>query len=62
MPSSVRLERPDGFKGEIDGDSVSTFVHKVDLFFGLTNIVDEQLRANLAVSLLKEAAYTWFRS
>ena len=56
----VKLEKPAVFRGEMDGDTVSSFLHKCDLFFQLSGLVDTHLQAVYAVFLLQDDAYTWF--
>ena len=62
LPPNVKLERPAVFKGEMDGDTVSSFCHKLDVFFELTGLSDGYLRASFAVTSLMDAAHVWYIS
>ena len=44
----------------MDGDVVYSFVHVVDIYFGLTGIINEQIRYKFASLLLIENAANWY--
>ena len=43
----------------MDDDTVCSFVHVVDTYFGLTGIVNKQIRHKFASFLLIEDAENW---
>ena len=46
----------------MDGDTVSSFVHKLDVLFELSGLANGRKRAAYAVTCLAKAAYTWYIS
>ena len=54
------MKEPPSFDGDIDGDTVHSFVHAVDMYFGLTGIINEQNRHKSASLLLIEDAENWY--
>ena len=44
----------------MDGVSVSRFVHQLDTYFDLVGLTDNVKRAQIAVTLLKDSAFTWY--
>ena len=44
----------------MDGDTVYSFVHTVDMFFGLISVITEQTRHRFACFLLIEDAENWY--
>ena len=53
------MKEPPSFHGVIDGDTVCSFVHMVDTYFGLTGIINEQTRYKFASLLLIKDAANW---
>ena len=54
------MKEPPSFYGGIDGDTVYSFVYAVDIYYGLTGIINEQTRNKLASLLLIEHAANWY--
>ena len=60
LPAAVRPEKPQPFEGQMDGDTIQTFKHKIDLYFALIGLQDGVQQALLAATLLTKSAYTWY--
>ena len=41
LPSSVKLERPKVFNGQIDSEAVDAFIFQLEQYFALTGLTDE---------------------
>ena len=54
------MKEPPSFHGGMDGDSVRSFLHMVDTYFGLTGIINEQTRHKFASLLLIDDAENWY--
>ena len=46
----------------MDGDTISSFIHKLDILFELAGLTDGKKRAAFAVTCLAKNAYTWYIS
>ena len=46
----------------MDGVSVRRFVHELDTYFELVGLTDNVKRAQIAVTLLKDSAFTWYQT
>ena len=44
----------------MDGTTVSRFIHQLDTYFDLVDLKDDSKRGQIAVTLLKGSAYTWY--
>ena len=58
LPKSVKTTTLGSFKGQIDGDTVQTFINKLDMYFSLCVLDNSFSRAAFAVTLLSCSAYT----
>ena len=54
------MKEPHNFHGGMDGDTVRSFVHAIDTYFGLTSIINEQTRYKFASLLLIKDAENWY--
>ena len=50
------MKEPPSFCDGMDGDTVHSFMHAVDMYFGLTGIINELTRHKFASLLLIEDA------
>ena len=46
----------------MDGVSVNRFTHQLDTYFDLVGLSDNVKRAQIAVTLLKDSAFTWYQT
>ena len=53
------MKEPPNFRGDMD-DTVWSFVHAVDMCFGLTGIINEQTRHKFASHLPIDDAANWY--
>ena len=44
----------------MDGTNVSKFIHQLDIYFDLVDIIDDTKQRQIAVSLLEGQAHTWY--
>ena len=44
----------------MDGTTVSRFCNQLDVYFNLVELVDDQKRCQVAITLLEGTAYTWY--
>ena len=44
----------------MDGVSVSRFVHQLDTYFDLVGLTDNVRSVEIAVTLVKDSAFTWY--
>ena len=56
------MKKPPSFHGGMDGDTVCSFVHMVDMYSGLTSIINKQTRHKFASLLLIEEAENWYNT
>ena len=45
----------------MDGTSVSKFVHQMDTYFDLVDLLDDKKRGKVAAGLLEGQAHTWYQ-
>ena len=60
LPVAVKPSLPSSFVGKMDGTTNSRFVHQLDTYFNLVDLKDSSKRGQIAVTLLKGPAYTWY--
>ena len=61
LPPSVKPALPPAFHGKMDGTSVSKFVHQLDTYFDLVDLLDDMKRGKVAVELLEGQVHTWYQ-
>ena len=60
LPAAVKQSLPAVFGDKMDETAVSRFVHQLDTYFDLVDLKDNSKRGQIAVTLLKGSAYTWY--
>ena len=60
LPSMVKPSLPAPFTGRIDRVSVSRFVHQLDNYFRILELIDDVKMGQIAITLLEGTAYNWF--
>ena len=45
----------------MNGTSVSKFVHQLDTYFDLVDLLDDMKRGKVAVELLEGQVHTWYQ-
>ena len=56
------MKEPPRFHGGMDGDTVYSFVHEVDTYFGLIGIINEQIKHKFSSLLLIDNAVNWYET
>ena len=59
--AAVKPQLPPAFHGKMDGTSVSKFMHQMDTYFDLVDLLDDKKRGQVAVGLLEGQAHTWYQ-
>ena len=54
------MKDPPSFCSGTDNNTISSFVHIVGMYFGLTSIINQQTRHTFASLLLFEDAENWY--
>ena len=61
LPTGVKLDKPKGFNGVMDGDVVRAFVFQVERYFALVGLSDGNQQAQFLSMLLLDHAALWLQ-